>query len=137
MSIDYTNIPEDDGGGARGRGPYLPVLARGLRRRCPKCGEGRVYRSYLKVVTVCEACGEELGNIRADDFPPYLTMFVVGHIVVPLILIAEKFLEPPTWQHMAVWPAVSLALILMLLSPLKGACVATLWHLRLTGDEFQ
>lgn len=118
-------------------GPYLPVVGRGFKTRCPKCGEGRVFRSYLKVVKVCEHCGEELGLIRADDFPPYLTMFVVGHIVVPLILLAEKMYEPTTLQHMLIWPALSLALILLLLTPIKGACVATLWYLSLKGDEFQ
>lgn len=137
MTVDYAEDAAREADAPAQRGPFLPVLGRGLRKRCPKCGEGRVFRSYLKIVTVCESCGEELGTIRADDFPPYLTMFLVGHIVVPLILIAEKLWEPTTWQHLAVWPLLSLVLILVLLSPVKGACVATLWHLRLKGDEFQ
>jgi len=140
MTIDYSTDPnsnEDPTTVSVRRGPYLPIMARGLKHKCPKCGEGWVFRSYLKVVTVCENCGEELGLIRADDFPPYLTMFVVGHIIVPLILLAEKLYEPTTLQHMLIWPPLALALILLLLSPIKGACVATMWYLSIKGDEFQ
>ena len=46
--------------------------------------EGKLFRSFLKVADTCSVCGEELHHQRADDAPPYFTMFIVGHIVVPL-----------------------------------------------------
>lgn len=113
------------------------ALWRGMLSTCPRCGRGGLYRRYLKLSENCPSCGEPLGRIRADDFPPYLTIVVVGHIIVPLILVAEKLLEPPTWQHMVVWPTVTMALVLGLLPPIKGMVVGLMWHLKLKGDEFQ
>ena len=61
------------------RDQWLSVK-RGFAGKCPHCGEGRIFRAYLKVSDACEACGEELHHQRADDAPPYMTIFVVGHI---------------------------------------------------------
>ncbi len=58
---------------------------RGFRGRCPACGEGRVFRAFLKVNDACPRCGEELHHHRADDFPAYLVIAIVGHILVPPI----------------------------------------------------
>ncbi len=115
----------------------LGVLLRGLRRRCPRCGEGRVLHSYLKVNASCGHCGEALGHIRADDFPPYITIVVVGHIILPMVLIAEREYALETWMHMAIWPALSLILMALILPVAKGACLGLMWHLGLDGDEKQ
>ncbi len=111
------------------------ALLRGVRRTCPQCGKGRTLHSYLKVNAACSECGEALGHIRADDFPPYLTIVIVGHIIVPLLLISEKQLTPPTWVQMTFWPLAALALLLVLLPICKGFCVNLMWHLGLVGDE--
>lgn len=111
------------------------VIRRGLRRRCPNCGEGRSFRGYLTVADACKACGEGLGHIRADDFPPYLTILIVGHIVVPLALMAEQSYQWSTNLHMAVWLPMTLALMLMVLPVMKGAVVGLMWRLGLSGNE--
>jgi uncharacterized protein (DUF983 family) len=71
-----------------------PALRKGLRRRCPACGEGKIFWAYLKVNDNCPGCGEELHHHRADDAPPYLTIIIVGHIVVSLLLLTEEFCVP-------------------------------------------
>lgn len=111
------------------------VIRRGLRRRCPNCGEGRSFRGYLTVTDACTACGESLGHIRADDFPPYLTILIVGHIVVPLSLMAEQSYHWSTKLHMAVWLPITLVLMLMVLPIMKGAVVGLMWRLSLSGNE--
>jgi uncharacterized protein (DUF983 family) len=111
------------------------IIRRGLRRRCPNCGEGRSFSGYLTVADACKACGESLGHIRADDFPPYLTILIVGHIVVPLSLMAEQSYNWSTKLHMAVWLPMTLVLMLMVLPVMKGAVVSLMWHLGLTGNE--
>jgi len=111
------------------------ALLRGLRRTCPKCGKGRNLHSYLKVRSECAECGEPLGHIRADDFPPYLTIVIVGHIIVPLLLITEIQFSPPTWLQLTIWPLASLVLLLAILPICKGMCVNLMWHLGLQGDE--
>lgn len=117
------------------RPSLFDVIMRGMRKRCPKCGHGRVLHSYLKVTPTCGVCTERLGHIRADDFPPYITIVVVGHIVVPLILLAERQYAPPTWLHMSLWPTLALLLTALVLPIAKGVCVGLMWHLGLQGDE--
>lgn len=110
---------------------------RGLHRRCPSCGEGKAFRGYLKLVDECAVCHTQLGQIRADDFPPYLTIFVVGHIVVPLVLLFEQTSPMSTTVQMILWPLVTLLLCLICLPLLKGGVVGLMWALRLRGGDEQ
>src|SRR5579862_1826697 len=57
-------------------------ITRGLARRCPHCGEGRLFRGYLKVEPTCEVCGHDNGAYRADDGPAYFTILIVGHLLI-------------------------------------------------------
>lgn len=111
------------------------VIRRGLMRRCPNCGEGRSFSGYLTVANTCNSCGESLGHIRADDFPPYLTILIVGHIVVPLALFAEQSYHWPTNTHFAVWLPFTAVLMLMVLPLMKGAVVGIMWRLGISGNE--
>jgi uncharacterized protein (DUF983 family) len=121
--------------------PYAPpasfwtAVRRGARNRCPICGEGHVFQGYLKVVDACSHCGAPLGQLRADDAPPYFTILVTGHLLVPPVLWIEKAYMPPMWLHMAVWlPAFTIACIL-LLRPIKGATVGWMTRLGFLGSE--
>ena len=112
----------------------VQALWRGFIGRCPECGRGRLFRAYLKVNDRCPACGEELHHQRADDAPPYITMFVVGHIVIALLMGSQIFWDDaPWWLEAALWSAVTAALCLMLLPRIKGALVALQWSLRMHG----
>ena len=111
------------------------ILLRGLRRCCPQCGQGRTLHSYLKVQNECSECGEALGHIRADDFPPYLTIVIVGHVLAPLLLISEQLYSPPTWLQMILWPSLAMLMMGLVLPICKGFCVNLIWHLGLTGEE--
>ena len=110
------------------------AIGKGLRGRCPACGEGRLFRSYLKVNDLCPKCGEEFFHQRADDAPPYLTIFVVGHIVGSLMLLTEEFWpDAPIWLHAMIWPTLALILSLWLLPIMKGGFIAYQWALRMHG----
>ena len=65
------------------------ALKRGFRGRCPRCGEGKLFRAFLKVDDHCSVCGLDFTPHRADDLPAYLVIVIVGHIVVPTILWIE------------------------------------------------
>ena len=108
---------------------------RGMRGRCPACGEGRLFRAYLKVADTCPACGEEFHHHRADDFPAYIVIVIVGHIVVPLMLALETRFAPAYWVHLALWPAMIVALSLALLPPVKGCIVALQWAIGMHGFD--
>ena len=113
------------------------VLGRGLRRRCPSCGAGKLFRTYLKQVDHCAACGTEYGHIRADDIPAYFTILIVGHFVVPLVVMAEQLYHPSQLFHLSVWIPLTLILTFGLLPLIKGASVGVMWRLRLSGSEMQ
>ncbi|GAB5468689.1 MAG: DUF983 domain-containing protein [Rhodospirillales bacterium] len=117
--------------------PVFPAMLRGFTRRCPACGEGKAFRSYLKLVPACASCGTALGQIRADDFPPYVTIFIVGHVVIPLVLFSEKTLALSLEAQMAIWPLFTLLLSLLCLPVVKGAVVGLMWALRLRGGDDQ
>jgi uncharacterized protein (DUF983 family) len=101
----------------------LVAMSRGLRGRCPSCGKGRVFDGFLRVVPHCSNCGAPLGLARADDAPPYFTILIVGHIVIPAMLIMQKTSDPPTWLLSVIFIPLTLILALGLLRPVKGATV--------------
>lgn len=101
--------------------------------RCPNCGTGPLYRAYLKVADRCPACGEELFHQRADDAPPYVTIFVVGHLIVASVLAVDLVYEWPMWLNVAIWFPVTIALSMAFLPVAKGALVGLQWALRMHG----
>jgi len=110
------------------------ALRRGFMGRCPRCGEGRMFRAYLKVNASCPVCGENLSHQRADDAPPYITMLIVGHIVVAGVLAAEDLWpNSPLWLDALIWLWITFALSLALLPRVKGALVGYQWALRMHG----
>lgn len=118
--------------------PSLSVaLARGLAMRCPVCGQTKLFQGYLTVTPVCANCAAPLGLARADDAPPYFTIFIVGHIIVGGMLVLEKAVTPPLWVHAAIWLPLTLALAMLLLRPIKGATVGLMFKLGMfkSGDD--
>ncbi|MEQ9226821.1 MAG: DUF983 domain-containing protein [Parvibaculum sp.] len=115
--------------------PAFPAILRGFAGRCPACGTGGMFHRFLKVSPACDHCGEELHHHQADDAPPYFTIMIVGHIVVPLMLWIELDYLPPLWVHAAIWPALTLLLSLWLLPRIKGAVVGWQWALRMHGFD--
>jgi len=109
------------------------AMRKGWRRRCPSCGEGRVFDGYTKVNDECPSCGLELHHHRSDDLPPYLSIMIVGHIIVPLVLIVEQTWHPVLWLHMALWLPLVILLSLYLLPRLKGAVIGLQWANRMHG----
>lgn len=109
------------------------ALGRGFRCKCPACGKGSLFARFLKIVPACSACGEEMHHHRADDFPAYLVILIVGHIIVPSQLLTEQYFEPPMWVHLAIWLPLTLVMTLSLLQPVKGVIVALQWHMGMHG----
>ena len=113
----------------------LEAMKRGFFSRCPHCGQGRMFRAFLKVADKCPTCGEALHHHQADDFPAYVVIVVVGHILVPLVLLVETQLAPPFWVGMTLWPAAVVVLTLALIQPVKGAIVGMQWALGMHGFD--
>jgi uncharacterized protein (DUF983 family) len=116
--------------------PLATAIARGLQGRCPACGKGRIFKGFLKVADACEVCGAPLGLARADDAPPYFTILIVGHIVVPLLFIVERSTDQlPLWIMSAIFLPLTLGLSLGLLRPIKGATVGLMLNLNMLKSD--
>jgi uncharacterized protein (DUF983 family) len=113
----------------------LQALMRGFVGRCPHCGKGRMFRAFLKPNDACAVCGEELHHQRADDFPAYLVIVIVGHIIVSAVLSVETAFAPPYWVHAVIWTPVTLILAIALLQPIKGAIIGWQWAFRMHGFD--
>ena len=110
-------------------------IKRGFRGRCPRCGEGKLFRAFLKVDNNCSACDLDFTPHRADDLPAYLVIVIVGHIVVPTALMVETNYSPPVWMQLAAYLPFTFVASLALLQPVKGAVVGIQWALRMHGFD--
>jgi uncharacterized protein (DUF983 family) len=111
------------------------ALWRGFSMRCPNCARGNLFRRYLKVVEYCPACHEDFSHQRADDFPAYLVILIVGHLSIPAVLFVEETFAPDIWLQYLIWlPLIAFAAV-GLLQPTKGAVVALQWLLGMHGFE--
>ena len=109
------------------------AMMRGARLKCPACGHGRLFRAYLKVADICPSCREELFHHRADDAPPYLTIVIVGHLIVAGVLALEQSIAPPQWVHLVLWLPLTVILSLALLPSIKGSIVGLQWANEMHG----
>jgi len=127
---DVTHFNGEDNRPAR---PLMQAMWRGFRCRCPHCGEGKLFRAFVKVTDQCAECGEVYEHHRADDLPAYLVVFVVGHIVVAAFMGVETLGNLALWQHLAIWIPLTVVACIALLQPIKGAVVGLQWALYMHG----
>lgn len=113
--------------------PVGRSIRRGLFNRCPNCGEGRMFGRFLKVNDTCSVCGAELHHHRADDFPPYIVVTIVGHLVLGGFMMTEMLVTLSNWQHLAIWVPITIAGSIALMQPVKGGVVGLQWALRMHG----
>jgi uncharacterized protein (DUF983 family) len=104
--------------------PPLPPSATGMRGRCPRCGEGRLWNGFLALQPRCQACGLDFSFADSGDGPAVFVIMIVGFIVVGLALFVEFTFGPPFWVHALLWVPLVLALSIGLLRPLKGFMIA-------------
>ena len=102
-------------------------IKRGLARRCPNCGQGALFLGYLTVRSPCAVCGNDNLMYPSDDFPPYLTIFVAGHVLVTLFIIVDNAYAPPLWVEFAIWLPLTAISCLILLPFMKGATIGLCW----------
>jgi uncharacterized protein (DUF983 family) len=112
-----------------------PAIARAVSGKCPACGSAKFFKSYLHQVDRCSVCGESFGQIHADDGPAWLTIGIVGHLVVPMALLTETNFQWPLLVSMTVWPLTALALTMTILPRAKALFIAAIWAMKAPGIE--
>ncbi|WP_374575814.1 DUF983 domain-containing protein [Phenylobacterium sp.] len=99
-------------------------LVAGLRCRCPRCGEGRVFSRFLTVADHCEACGLDFGFAEPADGPAFFVMSGVGILVIALWAIWAVIARPPIWAQFAVVTPALVGGCLACLRPVKAWLIA-------------
>lgn len=111
------------------------AMLNGIKCKCPACGEGNLFRAYLKVNYTCPKCGEELFHHRADDAPPYIAIFIVGHLIVGLMLHLEMAWHVDPMFYIYTMVPLSIIMPLAMLPSIKGAVVGLQWAKRMFGFD--
>jgi uncharacterized protein (DUF983 family) len=112
--------------------PAPSLLHVALNCRCPRCGQGRLFRNLLAVRDRCEVCGLDLRAHDAGDGAVVGVILLLGAIVVALAFWVEFRFSPPLWLHAVLWPVVTTPLAVLLMRPAKSALVALQFRHRAT-----
>ena len=118
------------------RSPWR-AMGRGLKARCPECGEGKLFHKYLKASPACSSCGTPLNEHQADDAPSYFAMLFLSIIIAPIMVTIQLVYEWPMWLNFAFWTPLSLILVILILQPIKGAIIALQWAHYMHGFKYR
>lgn len=103
--------------------PVDPVKV-GLKGRCPRCGQGKLFDGLLTLQPRCHACGLDFSFADAGDGPAVFVILIVGFVVVGLVLWLQVNYGPPIWVHGLLFGPLTIVLSLLSLRWSKGIFVA-------------
>ena len=96
----------------------------GLKQRCPRCGKGPLFASFLRIRDECPNCGLDYRFADTGDGPAFFVMSGVGIAVMAFFLIVELAYHPPVWFHLLVTLPLFVVGCLGVLRPAKAWLVA-------------
>ena len=109
------------------------AILRGLASRCPQCGQGHLFDGGLHSIVACPVCHEDLTPQRADDFPAYLVILILGHVLVPIVVGVNMAWDLPIGPQMIGWSVLAALIAVLMIRPAKGAVIGAQWALRMGG----
>jgi uncharacterized protein (DUF983 family) len=104
--------------------PTVPALKAAITARCPRCGEGALFRGPLALREGCDKCGLDYKFIDTGDGPAVFAIMILGLLVLGAALILEFKVGPPLWVHLLLWGVGTPLLALGLLRFLKALLIA-------------
>ena len=109
--------------------PLRRSVFRGVSGHCPACGKGALFWKYLKVNGRCDVCDTDLARYPADDGPAYLTILLIGHLVVaPMLFFSVVWKSNPLYSLPVILTALA-ALTLAVLPRVKGGWIGLMYSL--------
>lgn len=100
------------------------TIARGFLGRCPSCGEGSLFESWLSFDKSCEACGLDFSVEDAGDGPAVFVIFAAGFTVVPLAVVFMLATNAPAWLTLLIWTPILVLACMAMLRPFRGIMLA-------------
>lgn len=91
--------------------------------RCPKCGEGKLFKGFVTLEDKCSACGQSFAFADSGDGPAVFVILFAGFLIVALMFWVEAAYAPPLWLHLVVFLPLTLLVCLGMLRPLKGLLI--------------
>ena len=104
--------------------PPISPYSTGMAGRCPRCGEGKMFKGFITIADTCDHCGLDYKFADAGDGPAIFVMLIAGFIIVGAALWLEVSYEPPMWVYFVIFLPLTLIVCLGMLRPLKGVLVA-------------
>lgn len=92
-----------------------------------------MFARFLKPAAACAQCAEALDGHQADDFPAYIVIILLGHILVPTMIEVNYLFDIPLGWQAAIWPTLTAALAVAMIQPVKGGVIAYQWARRMHG----
>lgn len=99
-------------------------LVTGLRCRCPRCGQGQLFKGFLKLAERCDCCGLDYGFADPADGPAFFVMTGVGLLITGLWAMWAIAFQPPIWAQFLVTMPAMVGGCLAALRPVKAWLVA-------------
>jgi uncharacterized protein (DUF983 family) len=101
------------------------IAKTGWKGLCPRCGQGKMFKSWLKIADKCETCGLDYRFAAPDDGPAFFSLCIVALPLSFFIVWLEVMFNPPAWVHLVTSvPFMALGCLLPL-RPIKGWLVAS------------
>jgi len=133
MTTTSTDQPIRYGASEEVERPLGRSIKRGMLNTCPNCGSGKLFKSFLKPVDNCAACGEAMYHHRSDDLPPYLTIVVIGHLIIGGYMATDLVWPMPLWLTFTIWTPITVLATLLIIQPIKGGVIGLQWAQRMHG----
>ncbi|WP_027172672.1 DUF983 domain-containing protein [Methylobacterium sp. 10] len=112
------------------------LLSVGLRCRCPRCGEGRLFDGFITLKPGCEACGLDYGFADPADGPAFFIMMSMAFPVTAFGIWLELSYDPPLWLHAVLTLPLLLLACVPIIRPLKGLFIASQYINRAEEGRF-
>ncbi len=115
--------------------PAVSPLFSALACRCPRCGQGKIFRGLLTVTPSCAVCGVELHGEEVGDGPAAFVILILGALIVFAAAMVELKASPPFWVHLLLWPPLALVGTILLQRRLKAWLIAVQYRHRLLDSK--
>ncbi|WP_369060513.1 DUF983 domain-containing protein [Caulobacter sp. 73W] len=116
--------------------PPAPIIS-GLRCKCPRCGEGKLFEGFLKVAPACNVCGLSYAFADPADGPAFFVMTGIGCAIMALFAWIEIAYQPPIWFHFLFTLPLFAAGCLGTLRPVKAWLIASQFYHKAEDARFE